>query len=122
MGDDERPALGMEFDAAAGEAALGKEDEGGSECGVAAKIDFDSGSEPAQAEMFFLGKYEGGFGEVVFGGDALHQFIRKPFLFQKADPGGVAAEKFAGEGVHLEVTELSHVAIYAGGTEMTKTK
>jgi hypothetical protein len=90
----------LECDAVGGETEAFEEDEGGGEGGVSAEIDFDGGGEPAETVAFRFLDEEGGFGEVVFGGDVLENGIGQP-AFEGADGGGVAAEEFGGERVDL---------------------
>jgi hypothetical protein len=90
----------LEGDVVGGEAEAFKEDEGGGEGGVAAEIDFDGGGEPAEAVAIGFFDEEGGFGEVVFGGDVLEDGIRQP-AFEGADGGGVAVEELRGKRVYL---------------------
>ena len=73
--DGERAAAGLEGDVVGGEAEAFEEDEGGGEGGVAAEIDFDGGGEPAEAVAIGFFDEEGGFGEVIFGGDVLEEGI-----------------------------------------------
>ncbi len=98
--DGEGAAAGLKGDLVGGEAEAFEEHEGGGEGGVAAKVDFDGGGEPTQVVAAGLLDEEGGFGEVILGGDLLEDFVGQP-AFEGTDGGGVAAEELRGERVHL---------------------
>lgn len=98
--DGEGAAARIEYDVFGWEPEALEENKGGGEGGVPAEIDFDGGREPAEAVAVSFLDEEGGFGQVVLGGDVLEERIGQP-AFEGADGGGVATEQLGGERVHL---------------------
>jgi hypothetical protein len=83
---------------------------GGRERGMAAERHFEGRREPAQVEDAALTVStagEGGFGEVVFGRDRLHQAVLQPGI-ENEHGGRVPGEEPLGEGIDLEHAELAH--------------
>lgn len=98
-GDGERARAGVEGDEVAWLAEFAKEDVSGGEGGVAAEVDLDGGSEPAEMKAGLAGAdEEGGFGEAVFEGEGLQEGVLGPGR-QRDDGGGIAGEKAVGKGV-----------------------
>ncbi len=99
--DGERTAGGVEDDVGAGGLDALHNDSSAGEGGVAAEGDFGGGGKPAEAVVAVLRDEEGGFGEIVFGGDGLEGRVGEKVL-KGHDGGGVAGEAGGGEGVYLE--------------------
>src|SRR5580692_1767111 len=72
----------------------------GSERGVAAEVDLDARSEPAEMKFPVFPDVKRGIGKIVFGGDGLKGRIREP-LVERANGGGIPSEELAREGVHV---------------------
>ena len=67
---------------------------------MAAEIDLGGRREPAQPVTAALGHEEGGFRQIVLGGDRLHDVVGQPF-FERAHGRRIAGERPLGEGVDL---------------------
>ena len=100
-----QPASGVEGDAPGRIGEVHEAYVGCCQGGVAAEIDLDGRRKPADAVRFAVGMDESGFGEVVFGGDGLHQRIVERLLCDD-DGGGVAAEEAVGKGIDVVDGEL----------------
>ncbi len=80
---------------------------------MAAEVHFGGGREPAQLVFIAAADEEGGFGEVVLGGDGLHDRIGQEIL-ERDHRGGIAFKNPAREGVHLVGREFGHDSTVAG--------
>src|SRR5205814_115040 len=78
---------------------------GRGERGVAAEIDFDSGSEPAKSPTIVAGLQVRRLGEVHLRGDVRHPLVI-PRAVHETDGGGIALECIACERVDLEKLQL----------------
>ena len=69
----------------------------GGKSGVAAKIHFHRWRHPAQIEVVSSRNDEGRLGQIIFGRERLQLRVWQPLL-QKANAGGITAERSIGEG------------------------
>ena len=67
---------------------------------MAAEIDFNFWCEPFQFEMIAFGNKESGLGEIIFGGDILHQLHIEP-LFERTNRRRIPAEQLARKSIDL---------------------
>ena len=82
---------------------------GGGQSGVPAQIDLSAGSEPPQVIPLSFLHREGGLGEVVLNGDALHGLLRDPLLHD-AHGGRISREDVIGKGIH-DILDHGHFSV-----------
>jgi hypothetical protein len=98
----------MEDHAAAGGLEPLHDHRGARQRGVAAERHFKRGREPAQRpDAIAIRNEEGGFGEIVLGGDGLHHGIGREGV-HRHHGGGTAGHRRLGKRIDLEETVLAH--------------
>jgi hypothetical protein len=97
---EEQAAHGREVDDVAGVAQVVKEHVRRGQRGVAAQVNSNFGGKPAEVEAVSVAHEKGRFGQVVLGGNLLHQPVVGP-TFQGAHGRGIAAEGPTRKSVYL---------------------